>query len=437
MSEHDSRAPSARALAADVVFDVVERGAFVAASLDARLASERFVDPRDAALATELCYGVVRHRGALLARLSQHARHGISDRRVEAHLLVAAYQLLLLDRVPAFAAVDEAVSAISRLRGARVAGFANAVLRRIARGPKPDRSESLRASAPSWLWEALEASVGVDQAKALLGMAPSGEAAALGPEVSLRFVAGSELPEWAEGGTSGRFLSSIRRLRRHGDVRRFPEYAEGRFMLQEEGAALCGLALRARPGERVLDACAGRGQKAALLAERLGSDGQLVATDNSLRKLKQLTAEFERLRLPAPETRVVDWLAPNDPLSEFDRVLVDAPCSGTGTLRRRPEIALRLSPEDVERLALNAERILLEAARRARSGGFVLFAVCSVLSRECESVVDRALASGLLEPVPLDLAELGQVRPEETSRFRLLPGVHGTDGFFLASFRRR
>jgi 16S rRNA (cytosine967-C5)-methyltransferase len=197
-----------------------------------------------------------------------------------------------------------------------------------------------------------------------------------------------------------------------------------------------GFALGARNGETILDSCAGRGQKSSLIAEAVGDAGKLWATDVGENKLRDLRAEFTRLHLPQPRTAVVDWtksvgLPPDFP-EVFDRILIDAPCSGTGTLRHRPEITLRLKPADVERLAKSAERILRRVAEFASPTTEVTFVVCSVLRRECEEVVERVQDIYELAPFGSPLPQLA-----ELSQFRLLPHVHGTDGFFLASLRRR
>jgi len=205
--------------------------------------------------------------------------------------------------------------------------------------------------------------------------------------------------------------------------------------VQEEGAQVVALALGAQSGERVLDACAGRGQKASLLSEQVGPEGELWACDVHPSKLSMLAEEFGRVRLPQPHTAAVDWAVGSGPVpGDFDRVLVDAPCTGVGTLRRRPEILLRLSETDPECLGQLATAILRRAAARARSGGRVVFAVCSVLPEESDRVVDQL--GDLLEPAPFDAPELVRYT-EGKSRLRLLPEEHGTDGYFIASFRRK
>lgn len=415
-----------RVLAAQVTFEVLERGAFVAAELDRSLSLHPELDARDAALVTELCYGVVRTKLALERRLNELSPRGVKDRRVHAHLLVAAYQLLVLERVPAFAAVDVAVEQAKRLGGAKVAGFANAVLRRLARYEKLDRPSALRESVPKWLLEEVESTLGSAQAAALLGF----DQGAPEPRTTARFR--GPLPHWAEQGEPVPYLDFARSFRRAGDLRKHPEWEQGRFVIQEQGAALCALALGARPGERVFDACAGRGQKASLLADRLGPGGSLWVSDKSPAKLTRLVGEFERLGLPRPSIHVVGQ-APGSLPTDFDRVIVDAPCSGTGTLRHRPEIALRLGPEDPPRLAKTALEILRRSASLVRPGGKLLFVVCSVLRAECERVVE---AFTELRPSPFQAPELATLVEPGDTQLRLLPGRHGTDGFFLAHFEK-
>lgn len=419
--------PNARSIAAKVIERVLVDEAFAAAALDAELRRHPQLDGRERALATELVYGTLRTEPVLRARLSVHAPRGVKDERVLAPLLIAAYQILLLERVPAFAAVDAAVNAVKRARGPKVAGFANAVLRKLARsGEKLTQAQALREAVPAWLWQELVASIGEEQAAELLGA---------DAWTGLRLRLGAAQAEWVSGLSPGRVSPVARLLRGEGDPRQRPGYAEGNFAVQEEGAQAIGLALGVRPGDKVLDACAGRGQKSTLLAERIGN-GTLVACDLYPEKLAALAEEAARLKLPVIATRAVDWSVGQGGLADdFDRVLVDAPCSGTGTLRRRPEILRRLGPEDPARLAALAEGILRSAASRARPGATVLFAVCSVLRQECEDVVARV--HDLLEPAPFDAPELPAELLAGKTSLRLLPGLHGTDGYFMASLRRR
>ena len=446
--------PSARQIAARVLVRVDQDAAYAVAALDAELGRYPQLDIRERALATELVYGCLRSRVVLLDRLRRHASRGIdeSDRLVTAHLLVAAYQLLVLERVPEFAIVSSAVELVARERGRRVGGFVNAVLRRLAgSGERLEWSAAVWESTPAWLRDRLEQAVGSPEAHALLGSCPA--QAEMGsaprpepPAVGVRVVPDRPLPDWLRDAPSGQVLKDARLLRRLGNPRQREGWAEGAFVVQEEGAQVVALALGARPGERVLDACAGRGQKSSLLAWQVGTSGALWSVDLYSAKLRALREEFGRLGLPAPETAEVDWTIGVGPVPDgFDRVLVDAPCSGVGTLRRRPDLVSRLGPEDPERLGGLAAQIARQAATRLRSGGRLVFAVCSVLPEECERVAE-ALAD-VLQPAPFDAPALTApdpscpnrqpaVEPGATS-FRLLPLRHGTDGYFVASFVKR
>ncbi|HVJ21911.1 MAG TPA: transcription antitermination factor NusB, partial [Polyangiaceae bacterium] len=172
MSKGTASKPTARTIAARALLRVERDQAFAAAALDAELERSQELVGRERALATELVYGTLRSRGALLTRLLRFAPRGVSDDEVLVHLLVAAYQVLVLERIPAFAAVDAAVGEIGRLRGSKVSGFANAVLRKlVGTGEKLDRAQAVRESVPGWLLARLESAVGQAEADALIGAA--------------------------------------------------------------------------------------------------------------------------------------------------------------------------------------------------------------------------------------------------------------------------
>ncbi len=455
--------PTARSVAAQVVVRVLKDAAFASASLDAELSRAVQLEPRDRALATELVYGTLRLRGFLESRIARYAPRGIAGLPipVRAHLLVAAYQLLALSRVPAFAAVNEAVTAIRTTKGERVAGFANAVLRKIAKEPKPTEDElaqvSLASGEPA-LVAAIVRSVGEEGARRLVSS--YGEA----PPLGLRVEDPSSRDAWlaklreARPGASfelGRWSPHAIIARSAGFLTELPGWEEGAWTPQEEGSQVIALALGARPGEAVLDACAGRGNKTGLLARRVrgpaasgasgasGSDGAVYAADLHPAKLERLREELARIGVAPRATYAVDWArGTGDVAGPYDRVLVDAPCSGTGTLRRRPELLLRRVHADLAGLAALQRAILARAATLVRPGGIVVYAVCSVLREEAEDVVVDVAELGL-EPAPFEAdiarvvggAELGGGGAPVTT-VRLLPHVHGTDGYFVACFRR-
>jgi 16S rRNA (cytosine967-C5)-methyltransferase len=352
----------------------------------------------DAALATQIVYGALRVAPDLETSLARHARRPIKvDDWTHAALMGAAYQLLHLERVPPHAVVNDTVELVRMKRGKRVAGFANAVLRKVAADrpevPQPPSS----VAVPPWLRDALQSSIGAEHTEDLLRV--GGEP----PSTDLRVRTDIDRDELAESIVAAQPDALVSRtdLSAHGthgirvsgagDLRALPGYDQGAFAVQEEGAQLIGSLLAAQPGERVLDACAGRGGKTAHLLEAVGESGSVVATDLHEHRLEQIPAELVRLRLDSTrlETACVDWTVGKGAVrGDFDRVLVDAPCTGLGTLRRRPEILRRSSPEDGARMGEIQRRALEQAALLVRPGGTLLYAVCSPLNDEGVMVAD-------------------------------------------------
>ena len=445
-------------MAAAVLLRIEEDAAYAAAALDAELDRAAQLDPRHRALATEIVYGVLRTMPVLDESIAAVLRRGtLADvtPRIRVQLRIAAYQLFFLDRVPAFAAVNEAVDAVRVVGGEKGASFANAVLRKLAGtaaaagGPGGEKRARLHdavlRSAPEWLRRELVASVGEEHTAHLLTGVGADDH---GPPIGLRL----EYPEMREEIRAqlaaavpdaevsfGKVSPLALLLRNAGDPHRLPGYAEARFSLQEEGSQLVALAVGALPGETVLDACAGRGGKSAVLARAVGKDGAVDVCDVHPSKLTHLRRELARLDLSARRTLGVDWSRGSGEVDgSYDAVLVDAPCSGSGTLRRRPDVLLRRTAEDVAELARLQVAIATAAARHVRPGGRFVYAVCSVLVAEAEAVTRELLRRDPgLAPAPFAAPALRSlVSSEDATELRLLPDLHGTDGYFLASFRR-
>jgi 16S rRNA (cytosine967-C5)-methyltransferase len=452
---------NARTIAARVLARVWQDAAFAAAALDAEIRRHPQLEPRDVGLATELVYGVLRTQGWLEARLAALAsRKKAPDAPLaRAHLLMGAYSVCFLDRIPRFAAISEAVSGVTAASDERVGGFANAVLRRLGEEQdtkKPAMADAIVESAPGWLRGSLRRALGRSGAAAYLSAGP------VPPPIGLCLSPGEDRARWIErlreaapGATIEPGLISPRAIlvRGAGDVRKLPGAmaAEAGFpgetpitsagggppwIVQEEGAQVVALAVGARPGERVLDACAGRGNKVWVLHHDVGPGGAVDAADLYPAKLASLR-EGGRAGW-AGGVYAVDWTAgTGDVPAGYDRVLVDAPCSGVGTLRRRPEIGLHRSADDLARIGALQAEIVLRAATRARDGGRLIVAVCSVLREEAEDLVARVSgaegAEVTLEPAPFEGDVIRRVAGDAPA-VRLLPQVHGTDGYFIASF---
>jgi 16S rRNA (cytosine967-C5)-methyltransferase len=413
---------------------------FAAAALEAELSRAVQLDDRDRGLATELVYGVLRVLPWIISEIDARAKKPTRSLPWEAQgaLWVAVQQLFFM-RVPAFAAVDEAVTAVRRAAGGQVAGFANALLRKLASSrPKPDEQQALRAramieSCSHELRQALERALGVEGARAFLSDTQT-------PSVGLRVGDEARRDETMASIVAARPLAELRAgtlsplcINAHklgAKPQSLPGFAEGALSIQEEGSQLVALSVGAGRDERVLDACAGRGNKTGVLAL---AGARVDACDRDARKLERLAEDLARLRTSATSF-AVDWtVGSGDVHGVYDAILVDAPCSGSGTLRRRPELALRKSRPLAERTA--EQRAIMRAIiPHLARGGRLVYAVCSVLREEAEDVV--AAFEELLEPAVFASDPASAVAPDAKS-FRLLPHVHGCDGYFLASFRKR
>jgi 16S rRNA (cytosine967-C5)-methyltransferase len=435
---------SARVLAIQVLARVRATDAYLNVVLDAALSESPPKDPRDAGLATELAYGATRRQLALdyaIARFADRKLDALED-RVLAALRIGAYQLFHT-RVPARAAVAETVQALKELGVARAAGFTNAILRKLASLPGPplppesDVAEhlSVRESHPRWLVERWIRHFGRERAEAML--VADNQAPPVVVRVNTAKVTREALlAQLREVGLQaqptpvspvGIILPPVGRLE---DVY---GYAEGLWQVQDEAAQLVGVYAAFPETARVLDACAAPGGKACHQAET----HEVVATDLHANKLPKIEAEARRLGLTGRLRAVAHDATQPLPaeLGEFHAVLVDAPCSGLGTLRRHPELRYRRKEEDLGRLASLQRRILESSQEAVPPGGLLVYAVCTPEPQEGQDQVDMFLRSHpewTAEPPVLPEVKL----PTSQAWLRTLPGPEGWDGFFAARLRK-
>lgn len=437
-----------REIAFQVLRRVEEGGAFASRALDAALAQAGALEPREAGLATELVYGTLRRALSLDAALSLHASRPLSevDPAARVALRLGAYQLLHLG-TPPHAAVSEAVSLARSAEHGRAAGFVNAVLRALARDPRPAPAPSLaedpaghvaRVEAlPRWLAEEWVAWLGAEEALALARA--MNQPAPLTLRSPQRDALLARLAP-AELGAAPTARSPDGLLVR-GSVQAVARGAGGiPFQVQDEAAQLVSLYaagdLRGRDA-RVLDACAAPGGKTFHLAELLGPGGEVVAVELHPRKAEELRKEAERRGLGA-RVRVVcaDAARPVPGLipGSFDAVLVDAPCTGTGTLRRHPELKLRREAGDPGRMAETQGAILAACAGYARPGAPVTYSVCALTRAEGPGIAAWALGQGLSRAAPP--AHFPADALTSAGDLLTLPHRHGCDGFYAARLRR-
>lgn len=430
---------SPRSRAAEILDRVERGGAFASILIDA--ASRGLSDSRDAALLRELVLGVLRRRGALDAAIGAAAERAIGeiDEELHAALRLGAYQLAFL-RVPDHAAVDSSVRLVAR-PAAR--GFVNAVLRRIAREgllpPEPAAGDIAALAAfgshPRWWLERLVERVGWDRARAIVeaNNVPAPPALVPNPKV----IDGAGLAaRAAEAGLTtepGRWVPEMRVVT-GGNLARSGLLDGPEAWVQDEAARLVPMLLDIDDGMRVADLCAAPGGKTACLAA--SAEASVVAVDRHPGRLARLERQLRRLGLDAA-VRVVAHDLTSAPLpneAPFDAILVDAPCSGSGTLRRHPEIRWRLTPEQIERLARAQARILDTAASMLAPGGALVYAVCSIEPEEgsdqltafCKRHPRFTLESAAPSFDPALVDERGCLATDPAD---------GLDGFFAARLR--
>jgi len=401
-------APSARALARGVLARVERDGAYAGRALAAALDRGRALSPEDRALATELVYGVLRRRSRLDRALDALARTGTGnlDPAVRIALRMAAYQILFLDRIPAYAAVSEAVETCKALGGRGVAGFANALLRKLARTGEPalpdgavDPAGYLEAAIgfPSWLVRLLLAELPPAEAIAFgeASMAPAPVALRANTPRIAREALLARLAAERPGATllPSAIAPDAILARRFDAPATTDAWRQGLFAVQDAGAQVVAELCGAAPGERILDACAGGGGKTAHLLALSGGQAQVDAVDNAPAKLHDARRTLQRLgltSLTSARTVAGDLTRPLDSslaTQGYHRILLDAPCSGLGVLRRHPEALVRRSPDDLTALAAQQLAMLATVAPALRPGGLLTYAVCTFERQECEEVV--------------------------------------------------
>ena len=440
---------AARALAAAVLQRTECDRAYADVTLDAALRASR-LDARDRALATRLIYGTLAWQGRLDWHLATLARRDPAtlDPALRVVLRLGLYQILLLDRIPAHAAVATSVDLAKRLAPA-AAGLVNAVLRRAVRErgalPLPDPAAApvhhlaVAFSHPEWLVARWRERFADAELRALLAADNLAAPTVLRARAGGRDALIARLSAAGIGAEACCFAPEAVRVSAVAP-HALPGYAAGAFSVQSEASQLVVLLLDPQPGMRVLDACAAPGGKTTYIAELVGDRGLVVSLDARRRGAFAVARAARRLGLGHTAAAVADARSAAHVLrGRFDRILVDAPCTGLGTLRAHPEVRWTRTPADITRLAVLQREILDGVTPLLSPGGVLVYATCTIADEENEGVARAWLASHrelAAEDAAVHLPAPAAGLVDASGALRTFPHRDGLDGFYAVRVRR-
>ncbi|MEN6332536.1 MAG: 16S rRNA (cytosine(967)-C(5))-methyltransferase RsmB [Smithella sp.] len=444
---------SVRHLAVDILDQVQKSKAFAGILLDECLDANDLSGRADGRLLTHLVYGVLRFRGHLDWILTKLLRGnwGKTDESIKNILRVGLFQLKFSDRLPAFAVVNEAVKMAKDIDPAK-SGLINAVLRNYLRQGSSITFPSLEKnpaefiaafhSHPLWLVKSWIKKFGIPDTRALC--AANNELPPLTLRVNTLKTSRDELKEKltvagfdltaTPFSPDGLILNNV-----VSPLQKTSFFQEGYLRLQDEASQLVSYILNPQSTESILDVCAGTGGKTTHLAAILKNSGQILATDYDLKKIYELKKEATRLGIKIIEATQADLTCGLPELwkEKFDHVLVDAPCSGLGTLRRNPEIKWHTTADDFTGFTRTQNNILQNASSAVRKGGRLVYCTCSLSPQENENVVSNFLQQNPDFSTCPPPSSIPPQLIDSNGYFRTFPHLHNMDGFFAAILKRR
>ena len=439
--------PSARITALRVLVSCRSNGAWADAALKAQISRDCLSGP-DAALCSRIVYGVMQHQmlldfyiGAYCSQKPDHLQPPLLE-----ILRIGAYQILYLDKIPDSAAVNTSVELAKLSKRGQASGLVNAVLRKLSQNKEtlpsiPDRDEvqrlSIQYSYPKWLTKRMVKLLGREEAERFL--ASNNQIAPLTIQVNpLKTTTETLMAELRQAGVDVRphvWVPDCLELSGTGDLTALPAFQEGKFLVQDPAARLVSLVANVRPGQKVLDVCAAPGGNSLSAAFAMAGQGSIVACDLRENKLKRIQESAGRLGVNIITTHAADGRVFRPEWeSAFDVVLVDAPCSGLGIIRKKPDTRYKKA-DDLFTLPVVQAAILDNAARYVRPGGTLVYSTCTILPEENEQVTEAFL----VEHTNFTLApfELPQPVGKTDGSLTLWPQRHDTDGFYICRMTRR
>ena len=436
-----------RKAALRVLVNCRTNGAWADAALNVQIRRDG-LSGADAALCSRIVYGVLQNQllldhyiSAYCSQKPDHLQPPLLD-----ILRIGAYQILFLDKIPDSAAVNESVELAKIFKRGQAAGLVNAVLRKISKnkdnlpeipGQNPERTLSIRYSHPRWLVKRLLPILGVEETEKFL--AANNDVAPMTVQVNpLKTSAEKLIAELTEAGVTVKphaWVPDCLELSGTGDLTALRAFRDGDFMVQDPAARLVSLIADVKPGQRVLDVCAAPGGKSFSAAFAMGNQGSIQSCDLHENKLKRVRESAERLGITCIEAAPADGrIFKPEWENAFDVVLVDAPCSGLGIIRKKPDTRYKKADE-LFSLPVIQTAILENAARYVAPGGTLVYSTCTILPEENEQVSDAFLAEH--PEFSRESFTLPEPVGKTDGRLTLWPQRHDTDGFYICRMTRK
>ena len=449
-----TRIPSARELALNVLTRVEKEGAYSNLELNAALQRTR-LSKEETGLATELVYGTIAHLNTLDYFLGWFVAKGVDKLEpwVRSLLRMSLYQIVYLDRIPQHAVVNEAVNLAKRKGHQGISGMVNGVLRNVLR--KKDelvisdqmpavKRISLQHSHPEWLVDRWVQQYGEEVAERIC--AANNEPPSVSVRVNQTMISREAMLQEMEAEGLEAVPSLLTEegiiVKSGGNMALTSWYQDGQISVQDESSMLVGSAVHPEPHMKVLDCCAAPGGKTAHLAELMKDQGVIIANDIHAHKEKLIRDQAERLGLDVIQTVHGDAaeLASKYPPASFDRILLDAPCSGLGVIRRKPDLKWAKRPEDIEQIAQLQSELLETVSGLLKVGGILVYSTCTIEPEENDRLIERFLAKhtnfALPSEEPASWAALKQAALSRGGGVQILPQHFHSDGFYIARLQR-
>jgi len=442
-----------REIALKTIYDINEKGAYSNIALNKQLMSNAFKDV-DRAFITDLVYGTIKWKLTIDYIISSFS--SIKLKKISPWIInilrLGVYQILYMDRIPESAACNESVKLAKKFGHAASSSFVNGVLRNVARNKSsityPDKEKnpamylSVKYSHPEWLVERWISDFGFDFTEGLL--ASNNEVPDFTVRVNTLKTSKEDLmADLSKNGieaVEGKAVGEAVILKNPGAFLNLSSYKLGHFQVQDESSMLSAIILDPRPGELVIDVCSAPGGKATHMAQIMKNKGQIIARDVHEHKIDLINEAAKRLGISIIKSEVHDAASVDESLlGKADRVLVDAPCTGYGIIRKKPDIKWARTVTDIKEITDLQFKILSAASKYVKPGGSIVYSTCTIEREENRDLVERFLADNK----DFEFEEIDRLLPEVLKEYsgkgyiELYPNINGIDGFFIAKMKRR